>query len=128
MAMNFFKRRRFLKKANLLELTPVRLHQHETEENGRVVLLVQKFKNKNLGQFMLGHRATHFRIKLDETGSAVWAAIDGETKVEDIISKLHASLKDETGNTDHLEERLAKFMSQLYDQRYITFQELNEHK
>jgi hypothetical protein len=128
MAMNFFKRRRFLKKANLLELTPVRLHQHEIEENGRVVLLVQKFRNKNLGQFMLGHRATHFRIKLDETGSAVWSIIDGNSMVSDLILKLKGNWKETPEKTDHLEERFATFMSQLYDNRYITFQELNEHK
>jgi hypothetical protein len=126
MAMNFFKRRRFLKKANLLELTPVKLHQHETEENGQVILLVQKFKNKDIGRFMLGRHSTHFRIRLDEMGSAVWTLIDGITKIADLISKLKDKWKETPEKTDHLEKRLAAFISQLYDNRYITFKELNE--
>jgi hypothetical protein len=126
--MNFFKRRLFLKKVNLLELTPLRLHGHETEANGLVILLVQKFKNRKIGRFMLGHRSAHFRIRLDEMGSAVWTLMDGSSKVTDLISKLQDNWKDSPEKTNHLDERLAAFMSQLYDNRYITFKELNEQK
>jgi len=125
MAMNFFKRRRFLKKANLLELTPVRLHQHEAAENGQVILLVQKFRNKDIRKFMLGHRSAHFRIRLDEMGSAVWILMDGNSKVTDLIAKLKDNWKEAPGKTEGIEERIATFLSQLYDNRYITFKELN---
>jgi Coenzyme PQQ synthesis protein D (PqqD) len=126
--MNFYKRRRILKKANLLELTPVRLHEHENEENGQVILLVQKFKNKEVGRFMLGHRSAYFRIRLDEMGSAVWTLIDGKTNVNNLITNLSDNWKETPEKTDHLEERLAAFISQLYDNRYISFRELEEPK
>ena len=125
--MNFFKRRRFLKNANLLELIPIRLHENETSEEGRTVLLVPKFKNQDLGRFMLGHRATHFRIKLDEMGSEVWNVIDGHSKVTDLISKLQEKWKDTPEKTDELERRIAAFLGQLYDNRYISFRELSDN-
>jgi len=124
--MNFFKRRRFLKNANLLELTPMRLHQNETGEDGRIVLLVPKFKNADLGRFMLGHRATHFRVKLDEMGSEVWNVIDGHSKVADLILKLQDKWKETPEKTDELERRFAAFLGQLYDNRYISFRELSD--
>ena len=126
--MNFFKRRKFLRKANLLELTPIRQHQYEVEENGRVILLVQKFKNKELGKFMLGHRSTYFRIRLDEMGSAVWTIIDGKSSVADLISILKENWQATPEKANHIEERFASFMSQLYDNRYITFKEIAELK
>ena len=46
--MNFFERRRFLKKANLLDLTPVRLHEYEEEDTGKVVILVKNLKMTGL--------------------------------------------------------------------------------
>jgi hypothetical protein len=122
--MNFFKRRRFLKNANLLELTPVRLHQNETGEEGRTVLLVPKFKNADIGRFMLGNRAAFFRIKLDDMGSEVWNVIDGKSKVADLISRLQDKWKETPEKTEELERRFAAFLGQLYDNRYITFKEL----
>jgi len=125
--MNFFKRRRFLKNANLLELTPIRLHENEKSEEGRTILLVPKFKNRDLGRFMLGHRSAHFRIKLDEMGSEVWNVIDGHSKVADLISKLQDKWKETPEKTEELERRFAAFLSQLYDNRYISFRELSDN-
>ena len=126
MTMNFFKRRRFLKKANLLELTPLRLHSHEIKENGQIVLLVEKFKNKELAKFMLGRRSGHFRIRLDEMGSALWILMDGNSNVATLVSNLRTQWMEKPEKTEDLEQRVATFMSQLYDNRYITFKELNE--
>ena len=126
--MNFFKRRRFLKNANLLELTPVRIHQYETSEEGKIILLVPKFKNQEVGRFMLGHRATHFRIKLDAIGSEVWQLIDGNSTVGEILDRLMAISLNEWWKQPELDERLSKFMSQLYDNRYISFKELVDNK
>jgi hypothetical protein len=126
MTMNFFKRRRFLKKANLLELTPLRLHSHEIKENGQIVLLVEKFKNKELGKFMLGRRSGQFRIRLDEMGSALWILMDGNSNVAELVSNLRNQWIEKPEKTEDMEQRVAMFMSQLYDNRYITFKELNE--
>ena len=126
--MNFFKRRNFLKKANLLELTPVRLHEHVLLPEDQVVLLVEKFKNRNIAHFMLGRKSPHFRIRLDALGSAVWLLIDGGKQVTEIIAELNKRWIDAPEKKDHLEERLAGFMGQLYDNRYISFKEILEVK
>lgn len=88
--MNFFERRRFLKKANLLELTPVRLHEHEEEEKGKVVILVKKFKNVRFSRFALGRHSPVIRIRLDEIGSEVWKAMDGVSNVAALLSPEYA--------------------------------------
>ena len=122
--MNFFQRRRFLKNTNLLDLTPVRMHEHETVEEGKVVLLVKKFKNEKTGMFVLGRRSPVFRVKLDELGSAVWKEIDGRSNVAAILDRLGKQFNDTPGKAEELDSRLSKFLSLLYDNRYIYFAEM----
>ena len=124
--MNFFQRRRFLKKANLLDLTPKRMHEHETDENGKVVLMVKKFRNERIARFMLGNRPAHFHIRLDDLGSAVWKEIDGENTVAGILERLKLAWTDAPGKINELEERLSKYLSLLYDNRYIYFREMED--
>jgi hypothetical protein len=121
--MNFFKRRRFLKKANLLDLTPIRLHEHE-EETGKVVILVKKFKNDRFSRFAIGRHSPVIRIRLDETGSEVWKAIDGVSDVAAVLDHLNKQWTDMPEKTRELEKRLAGFLSIMYDNRYIGFREL----
>ena len=126
--MNFFQRRRFLKKANLLDLTPTRLHEHETDEGGKVVLMVKKFRRGKVSRYMLGRRSPYYRVKLDELGSAVWKAIDGSSKVSDILDRIRAVYTETPEKTEELESRLSKYLSLLYDNRYIYFRELEVTK
>ena len=122
MTPNFFQRRKILKKANYLLLTPIRVHNHKVEENGHVILIVPKFKKEWMRNFFVPSRKSkHFRIKLDEIGSATWLAIDGKSNVQTICNRLGIQLGDKM---DHAEERVTKFLTILYDQRYVTFKEL----
>jgi hypothetical protein len=122
MTPNFFQRRKILKKANYLLLTPVRVHNHKVEENGNVTLIVPKFKKKWMRNFFVPSRKSeHFRIILDEIGSATWLAIDGKSDVQTICNRLGVQLGDKI---DHAEERVTKFLTLLYDQRYVTFKEI----
>ena len=123
--MNFFERRRFLKKANLLDLTPVRLHEfEEVEETGKVVILVKKFKNDRFAHFALGNHSPVIRIKLDEIGSEVWKTIDGVSNVAALLDRLNKLWSDNPEKTSGLEKRLAGFLSIMYDNRYISFREM----
>jgi hypothetical protein len=122
--MNFFEHRRFLKKANLLDLTPVRLHEYEEEGTGKVVILVRKFKNDRFSHFVLGRRSPVIRIRLDETGSEVWKTIDGESNVAALLDHLNTLWNDNPEKTSGLEKRLAGFLSIMYDNRYIGFREI----
>ncbi len=122
--MNFFERRRFFKKANLFDLTPVRLHEHEEEESGKVVILVKKFKNDRFSNFALGRRSPVIRIRLDEIGSEVWKAIDGVSNVATLFDLLNKRWIDIPEKTRGLDKRLAGFLSIMYDNRYISFREI----
>ncbi len=123
--MNFFQRRRILKGANYLILTPVRIHAHEIGENGRVTLIVPKFKNPALRRWLIPvNKSDHFRIQLDELGSATWLAIDGLSSVSEICSQLQQALGEKISPA---ESRVTRFLTLLYDQRYITFKELGDN-
>jgi hypothetical protein len=120
--LNIFQRRRILKGANYLELKPVRKQAFETDDDGKVTLLVPKFSNKALSDFLIPKSKTdHFKIRLDELGSATWLAIDGKLNVGQLCDKLANAL----GEKIHpVHERVPKFLTLMYEQRYITFQEL----
>jgi hypothetical protein len=124
--LNFFKRYRILHKANYLDLVPVRLHPHEVNDDGRVKLIVPKFRNAFFSKWFIPKgKSPDFRIKLDELGSATWMAIDGQSTVRNICQ----SLESRFGETIHpAEQRITKFMTLLYDQRYITFREIMDEK
>jgi Coenzyme PQQ synthesis protein D (PqqD) len=126
--MNFFERRRFLKKANLLDLTPVRLHEHEEEEKDKVVILVKKFKNVRFSYFALGRHSPVIRIRLDEIGSEVWKAMDGVSDVATMLDRLNTLWHDLPEKTNGLEKRLTGFLSIMYDNRYISFREIESRK
>ena len=122
MSKNFFQRRRILKGANYLTLTPVRIHSHEVGENGKVTLIVPKFKNPLFRQWLIPRgKSDHFRIHLDELGSATWMLIDGESNVAEICSKLMEHMGEKISPA---QTRVTKFLTLLYDQRYISFREL----
>ena len=123
--MNFFERRRFLKKANLLDLTPVRLHEYEEVESGKVVILVRKFKNLGFSRFVLGRHSPVMRIRLDEIGSEVWKRVDGVSNVATLLDRLNALWVDIPEKTNGLESRLAGFLSIMYDNKYIGFREVS---
>lgn len=126
--MNFFKRRKILLSKSFLDLTPVMILKHEIEIDNKVFLLVPKFRNEKLSRFLIpGTKSTHFKIKLDEMGSTTWLEIDGNKNVQGICDSLIQKLGDEIKPHDEVEQRVMKFISQLYDQRYITFREIQDY-
>lgn len=108
-----------------MEMTPMHLHQSTIEENGKVVLIIPKFKNEAFARWFIPHRKSiSFRVGLDETGSALWRLIDGNRKVLQICEEIELLLAGENKPADNIETRVAKFLGQLYRQGYITFKEL----
>lgn len=96
---------------NLWELTPLRSAKWEISEDGKVVVLVPKFKNSFLVKWILPYLAKpFFRIKLDEIGSAIWQQCDGTTPV----SAIAGSLKTTFGSAvEPVDERINKFINHL---------------
>jgi hypothetical protein len=125
--MNFFQRRRFLKKVNSLDLTPLCLLDHTADEGAKVSLMMPRFYG-TVWKPMFQHRTRRkfIPIKLDEFGSATWLFIDGRTKVGDIGKKLREKFPEKLKPGDDTEIRLANFIFLLYNQRYITFREIQD--
>lgn len=124
MPLSFKERRNILKNANYLDLTPYRICSEELDENGLVTVLPQKFTNKILAKLLLPRlKQKHFRIKLDELGSAVWLEIDGKKNVSQIAAVLDERFKEKIAP---VYERLTKYMTSLYLQEYISFNEIKK--
>ena len=117
--MNFFQRRKILKQTSLLDLVPLRLHKHILEDDGKLILLVPKFRNEKLSNFIIRQgKSKHFRIHLDEFGSATWLEMDGKKNVREICDILLEKFGE---RIQPVEKRISKYLTTLYDQRYITF-------
>jgi len=125
--MNFFTRRNILKKANFLDLRPVRVLRHETRDDGGINLLMPRFKNRiSSALFQPGSKEKTIFIKLDRFGGHTWLLIDGESTVAEICDKLRAQFPGELQPIAETEERVTKFLSLLYQERYITFREIQD--
>jgi hypothetical protein len=124
--MNFFKRRKILKQANFLDLRPVRVLGHEVRDDGGITLLMPRFKNRiNATLFQPTSKDTFILIKLDRFGGHTWLLIDGHATVAEICTKLKEQFPEELNPLDETEARVTKFLSLLYQQRYITFREIS---
>jgi hypothetical protein len=125
--MNFFKRRRIFKKANFLELTPVTLLSHLLRDDGGVTLLMPRFKNRiNAVLFQPPSKEKFIHIRLDRFGSRTWLHIDGHANVAQISSCLKEQFPDELHPAEETDDRTTKFLALLYQQRYITFREIQD--
>jgi len=121
--LSFFERRKILKNTSMLYLTPFRKIEHRVEEDGKVTLLYPKFKNKGVSKYMLGKRSPHIHLKLDELGTETWLLMDGKKNVE----KIALELSDKFGEKiNPVHDRLGKFLSQLYNNKYISFKEIQK--
>lgn len=103
-------KRRSTTTTNLLDLQPRRTADW-IEEDGRVVVLVPKFRNVLMVRYILPRlRSQHFRVKLDGLGSAVWRRCDGATTVETIGNQVRS----EFGETaEPLFDRIGTFLKKL---------------
>jgi hypothetical protein len=122
--MNFFRRRAILKKANFLELHPIRKVTEEITEQNLVIILMPRFTSNFAKAFIVPKlKSTYIKIKLDKVGSASWLLIDGKKSVGEIATALHQQFQDDT--PDAIATRLTQFLTMLYEQRFISFTELN---
>jgi hypothetical protein len=123
MALSFKERKKILKSTNTLDLTPIKLYSEEVESDELVTVIIPKFKNKLAVKIISPKlKSDHFRIKLDKFGSAVWLDINGNIKVEQIIKDLKKKFADDLQDA---EDRITKFIFQLYSQGFISFKEIN---
>ncbi|NWG28402.1 MAG: PqqD family peptide modification chaperone [Ignavibacteriaceae bacterium] len=118
-----FFRKKVDSSINFLELTPVRNYDHVIEDNGLVSVLVPKFDIRWLDNIMSKIiKSRFFKAKLDEFGSETWLEIDGIRTVQFISEHLQKKFGDRISPVN---ERLTKFLSELYKYNFILFKELN---
>ena len=107
-----------------MELTPHPNYVGSCRDDGMVDVLVPKFKNSFARKY-INHRmkSPYIKANLDELGSAVWKKIDGNNKVKDIANSLKHKFGDDV---EQLQERLTRYLTQLYNAGFISFIELKK--
>ncbi len=123
MPLSFKERKKILQNVNTLDLTPVKLQTDEVNNENMVTIIYPKFKNELAKKFVVPRlKSADFRINLEKFGSAVWMNMNGSNKVQDIIKILQEKFGDEFQDA---ETRVIKFVFQLYEQKLISFNEIN---
>ena len=123
MPLSFKERKQILKKTNTLELTPLKLYSDKLNSDGLVTVIVPKFKNEFAQKFIAPKmKSADFKVNFDKLGSAVLSNMDGRKKVHEILKIVSEEFGDELIQA---EERVVKFIFQLYEQKLISFNEIN---
>ena len=123
MYMNFYQRRKILRNISAPDLIPLRLRGHEINE-GKVVILLPKFESKIYHAFSPRLQKLFFRIKLDDLGSDAWEAIDGVRNVDEISEFIKEKSTYGSPNLEELDDRLSKYITMLYERRFISFRQI----
>ena len=91
-------------------------------EDGRVTLLVPKFKSRTLQRVLLKCKlSTHVRVRLDEFGSGFWNLVDGSRSIGEIGQEMQIRFGE---SVQPVYERLAVFILQMKSRGYITLTEI----
>jgi hypothetical protein len=99
------------------------VHGHDLID-GKVVILVPKFQSKWVHNLYPRTEKLFYKIRLDELGSITWLNISGENNVAGITLAVQQQLGSKAQEFEEAEIRIQKFMTLLYDWRYITFRQL----
>ena len=101
--------------------------RHELTEDGGVTLLMPRFKNRvNSALFQPNSKDKFIFIKLDQFGGHTWLLIDGQASVIQICAGLKERFQEELKPVEETETRVTNFLSLLYQERYITFREIQD--
>lgn len=113
------KEKQFL---NLWDLKPKRNAKWETTEEGKVVVLVPKFRHPFLVKWLMPYLSKpFFRIKLDDVGSTIWNLCDGNT----FISTIAEMLKEQFGESiEPVDARITAFLQRLERGDLITVEKI----
>ncbi len=103
-------------------MTPLRRYDFKQDDENTVTILVPRFENKLLKNFSGSFKKTQFvNFKLDKIGSQTWLLMDGERTVQLICNELKSIMGEDFVEC---EERVSKFLTQLYLNKFISFKEI----
>ncbi len=107
---------------NFLDIIPRRNIKEFSEYDGKITLLVPKFKSEIFRKWLIPkHKSSTMKIHLDEMGSHIWRIIKDEVTVEDLCKLLKNQLEHDVAIPDQLDEKVIKFLTVLYQQKLINF-------
>jgi hypothetical protein len=110
-------------KKNMLDMVPFRVIKTYTEKDGLITLNLPKFKKPFFSKWLVPkNKSEDIHIKLDLLGSLVWKNIDGVKTVQAVCDVVKIEVSD-ASILQNLEERSAKFITELYKSRFINFTE-----
>jgi hypothetical protein len=111
------------KNTNFLELIPNKKFDSEKKEDGKIQIVIPRFKNRMMRKIALNlGRSEFLKVSLDDVGSKVWELIDGSRTVGKIGQILQTETKTENGETmPQVYERLTKYFVSLSHHRFIDF-------
>jgi hypothetical protein len=121
--MNYFQRRKILNNINTMDLIPVRTQKYEKKE-GKIIILIPKFKSRFYHAIAPSTARLFFRIKLDDLGSTTWEAIDGKRNIQELGNFIREGSHEGEPDLPDLDERLSKYMMMLYERRFISFKQI----
>ena len=107
---------------NLLKFVPVRHIKYITDpETNLIVIKKPKFTNRYLKKHLLPVLSNKdFSIKLDQYGSHVWNAIDGERDIQQIAEHLKKTYGE---SVEPVYERVGKFIVSLEKNKFIVYKQ-----
>ena len=80
-------------------------------ESGNCVVLRPRFGQGRIGRWLAGKLGDPcYRIRLDDVGTFIWKACDGDTPLTEIAGRLRAEFGDRIEPAD---ERLARFVQSM---------------
>lgn len=123
--MSIFKKK-LTTDINLLDLTPLPNYECEKHDDGLTEILVPRFTDPFFGKWLqpkLKYKYIH--AKLDAFGTSAWELINGKNTVQEISEKL---VEEHGEAIQPVYERLTKFLTQLYQNGFISFKELKGKK
>lgn len=86
-------------------------------DDGRCVVLRPRFGEGRVGRWLASKLGDPcYRIRLDDVGSFIWRACDGETPLTTIAGRLRAGFGE---RVEPAEERLARFVQSMLRSRMI---------
>ena len=123
MPLTFKERKKILQTTNTLDLTPVKLYSEKINDENLVTVIVPKFKNEFAKKYISPKlKSSDFKLNLEKFGSEVWRNMDGKMKVGEIVKKVSDKFGDEI---QPAVDRVSKYIFQLYEQKLISFKEIN---
>lgn len=104
-------------------MVPFRVIKTYSEKDGLITLNLPKFKKPFFSKWLVPkNKSEDIHIKLDLIGSLVWKHMDGVKSVQAICDAVKLDMLN-ADNLQNLEERAAKFITELYKSRFINFTE-----